>query len=79
MVEGTIERVRDNRTLERLAAMWKDKLNWVFEVGDGVFLDTEPGYMALVFAATPSKSWRSERTRTARHATSCDAPGPARS
>ena len=55
VVEGTIVRVRDNRTLERLAAMWKDKLDWVFEVGDGVFLDTEPGHTALVFAATPSK------------------------
>ena len=54
-VEGTVERVTDNATLGRLAAMWKDKLDWTFEVGDGVFLDTEPGHSALVFAVTPSK------------------------
>jgi general stress protein 26 len=55
VVEGTVERVRDNGTLTRLAAMWKDKLDWVFEVGDGVFLDTEPEHSALVFAVRPSK------------------------
>lgn len=56
VVEGRAERVSDNGTLVRLAPMWKDKLDWVFEVGDGVFLDTEAsGHPAVVFAITPSK------------------------
>ncbi|HEY2949538.1 MAG TPA: pyridoxamine 5'-phosphate oxidase family protein [Micromonosporaceae bacterium] len=56
VVEGTAERVTDNRTLARLAQMWKDKIDWTFEVGDGVFLDAAaPGHSALVFAVTPSK------------------------
>jgi general stress protein 26 len=48
VVEGTVERVHDNLTLGRLVSMWKEELDWVFEVGDGVFLDTEPGHSALV-------------------------------
>jgi general stress protein 26 len=56
VVEGTAERVTDKDTLVRLAQMWQDKINWVFEVGDGVFLDTEAaGHAALVFAVAPSK------------------------
>jgi general stress protein 26 len=56
VVEGTAAVLRDNGTLARLASMWKDKIDWVFEVGDGVFLDTEAaGHPALVFALTPTK------------------------
>ena len=56
VIEGSAERVTDRGTLTRLAAMWKDKIDWVFEVGDGVFLDAEAaGHSALVFAVTPSK------------------------
>jgi general stress protein 26 len=56
VVEGAAERVTDHGTLTRLAGMWRDKLDWVFEVGDGVFLDTEAaGHSALVFGVTPSK------------------------
>lgn len=56
VVEGTVERVIDNGTLVRLASIWKNKIDWVFEVGDGVFLDTgAEGNSALVFAITPSK------------------------
>jgi general stress protein 26 len=56
VVEGTVERVRDNDVLTHLAAMWKDKIDWVFEVGDGVFFDAEAaGHPALVFAVAPSK------------------------
>ena len=56
VVEGAADRVTDAGTLARLASMWKDKLDWVFEVGDGVFLDTEAArHAALVFAVTPSK------------------------
>jgi general stress protein 26 len=56
VVEGTAERVTDNATLARLAAMWADKIDWVFEVGDGVFLDSQAAeHPALVFAVKPSK------------------------
>ena len=56
VVEGVAERVTDAGTLARLAAMWKHKIDWVFEVGDGVFLDADAArHAALVFAVTPSK------------------------
>jgi general stress protein 26 len=56
VVEGAIERVTDNDMLLRLARLWRDKIEWVFEVGEGVFLDTDAaGHAALVFAVTPSK------------------------
>jgi general stress protein 26 len=56
VVEGDAERVSDNAALTRLASMWKDKIDWVFEVGDGVFLDTQAeGHPALVFAVKPTK------------------------
>jgi general stress protein 26 len=56
VVEGSVERVSDNAALARLASMWKDKIDWAFEVGDGVFLDTEAaGHPALVFAVRASK------------------------
>jgi general stress protein 26 len=56
VVEGAIERVTDNDMLVRLARLWSDKIDWVFEVGEGVFLNTEAaGQAALVFAVTPSK------------------------
>ena len=54
--EGTAERVIDRPTLTRLAERWKDKIDWLFEVGDGVFLDTTAGgHEAVVFAVDPSK------------------------
>jgi general stress protein 26 len=56
IVEGTAERVTDNDTLRRLTSLWKDKLDWTFEVGDGVFLDADSdGHPALVFAVEPAK------------------------
>jgi general stress protein 26 len=56
VVEGTVERVTDNGMLGRLAQMWRNKIDWDFDVGAGVFLDTEgAGNAALVFAVTPSK------------------------
>jgi general stress protein 26 len=56
VVEGTVVRVTDNGRLARLARLWKDKIDWAFEVGDGVFLDTGAGeHPALVFEVTPSK------------------------
>jgi general stress protein 26 len=55
VIEGTVARVSDNGVLARLAQMWRDKLDWVFHVGDGVFLDTGSAGVALVFEVTPSK------------------------
>jgi general stress protein 26 len=55
VVEGAAERVTDNSRLEQLAAMWKDKLDWDFEVGEGVFQDPGGGAEALVFAVSPIK------------------------
>ncbi|WP_020672250.1 pyridoxamine 5'-phosphate oxidase family protein [Amycolatopsis nigrescens] len=56
VVEGTVGRVSDNDTLVSLAARWKDKIDWEYVVGDGVFLDTmSVGNPAVVFGVTPSK------------------------
>jgi general stress protein 26 len=56
VVEGKAARVSDNSTLARLAPMWKDKIDWEFAVGNGVFIDANAsGSSALVFAVTPSK------------------------
>jgi hypothetical protein len=55
VIEGTVARVSDTGVLARLAQMWRDKLDWVFHVGDGVFLDSQSTGVALVFAVTPSK------------------------
>jgi general stress protein 26 len=56
VVEGTVARISDEPTLTRLAGMWRDKLDWPFEVIDGQFRD--PGgdaHRATVFALTPTK------------------------
>jgi general stress protein 26 len=55
VVEGVAERVTNDTILRRLAQMWRDKIDWVFEVGDGVFIDPKDGGRAVVFAVTPSK------------------------
>lgn len=56
VVEGEAIRVTDTETLTRLARLWKQKIDWVFEVGDGVFLDGgADGNAALVFAVAPTK------------------------
>ncbi|HZD38409.1 MAG TPA: pyridoxamine 5'-phosphate oxidase family protein [Actinomycetes bacterium] len=54
VVEGTAARVTDRPRLQRLAALWKSKLDWDFEVGDGVFRDPA-GRQPLVFGVTPAK------------------------
>jgi general stress protein 26 len=54
VVEGTAARVTDTAQLQRLAAMWRSKLDWPFEVADGAFRDTE-GHRALVFGIAPTK------------------------
>jgi general stress protein 26 len=56
VVEGVAERVVDQDRLAQLAALWKAKIDWQFDVGDGVFLDTTAGdHPAVVFAVTPTK------------------------
>jgi len=54
VVEGTAARVTDTAQLQRLAAMWKSKLDWDFEVTGEVFGDAD-GRQGLVFGVTPVK------------------------
>ena len=54
VVEGTAVRVTDTAQLRRLAAIWKSKLDWDFEVTDGGFRDPADRH-GLVFAMTPEK------------------------
>lgn len=54
VVEGTAARVTDEARLQRLAGMWRSKLDWPFEVTDGTFRDPD-GSRALVFGVTPTK------------------------
>ncbi len=44
----------DQTRLQLLAAMWKSKLDWDFQVGDGGFGDPG-GRVGLVFGVTPTK------------------------
>jgi Pyridoxamine 5'-phosphate oxidase len=64
VVEGRAVRVTDEPRLERLAAMWLDKLGWPFDVVDGAFRDRSPVTAdpgggepdpALVFGVAPTK------------------------
>jgi predicted pyridoxine 5'-phosphate oxidase superfamily flavin-nucleotide-binding protein len=52
--EGTAVRVTDPARLQRLAALWKSKLDWDFEVTDSGFRDPA-GRLGLVFGVTPAK------------------------
>jgi general stress protein 26 len=54
VVEGTAARVTGPAQLHRLAAMWKSKLDWDFEVADGGFRDPA-GRTGLVFGVKPGK------------------------
>ena len=44
----------DRPLLERLAALWRSKLDWPFEVGDYGFRD-DRGRTVLVFGVAPTK------------------------
>jgi len=64
VVEGRAARVTDVSLLERLAAMWESKLDWPFEVVDGVFRERTSQIVgeefdergsAHVFAVVPTK------------------------
>jgi general stress protein 26 len=54
VVEGAAVRVTDQARLQQLAALWKSKLDWSFEVADGAFRDPG-GRQGLVFGVTPTK------------------------
>ena len=54
VVEGTAARVTSPALLERLATMWKSKLDWDFVVAGEGFRDPG-GRNGLVFAVTPAK------------------------
>jgi general stress protein 26 len=54
VVEGTAERITDEARLHRLAALWKSKLDWDFDIADGMFHDGA-GHHAPVFGVTPAK------------------------
>jgi hypothetical protein len=54
VIEGTAVRVGGHAQLQRLAAMWKSRLDWDFQITDGGFHDSA-GRLGLVFGVTPAK------------------------
>lgn len=54
VVEGAAVRVTDEARLERLAGLWKSKLDWLFPVAGGAFQSTEGGPVP-VFGVAPTK------------------------
>jgi len=54
VVEGTAARVTSPAQLQPLAAIWKSKLDWDFQVTDGGFRDPA-GRTGLVFGVKPAK------------------------
>jgi len=54
VVEGEAVRITDRPRLVELAALWKSKLDWDFEVGDDMFGDAG-GRNGLVFGVRPAK------------------------
>jgi general stress protein 26 len=54
VVEGTAARVTGPALLQRLAAIWKAKLDWDFEAADDGLLDPA-GRTGLVFGVVPAK------------------------
>jgi general stress protein 26 len=54
VIEGTAVRVTGHAQLQRLAAMWKSRLDWDFMVTDGGFIDPADRF-GLVFGVTPAK------------------------
>jgi general stress protein 26 len=55
VVEGVAVRVTERSRLERLAALWKSKLDWDFQVGEDSFRDAD-GRNGLVFGVRPVKA-----------------------
>ena len=54
IVEGVAERVVDHDKLVELAALWKSKLDWDYQVGEDSF-DDGGGHHGLVFGVAPVK------------------------
>jgi general stress protein 26 len=54
VVEGTAARITSPAQLQRLAAMWKSKLDWEFQVTDGGFRDPADR-TGLVCGVRPAK------------------------
>jgi len=54
VVEGTAARITAPAQLQRLAAMWKSKLDWDFDLTADGFGDPD-GRTGLVFGVTPAK------------------------
>jgi len=54
MTAPTVERVTDQARLRALAALWKSRLDWDFEVGDDGFGDAA-GRTGLVYRISPAK------------------------
>lgn len=54
VVEGAASRVTEPGILRTLAGLWKTRLGWNFQPGDGVF-EGDDGNVALIFAVAPSK------------------------
>ncbi|MDR7273949.1 pyridoxamine 5'-phosphate oxidase family protein [Catenuloplanes atrovinosus] len=55
VIEGTAAITRDEELLGELAALWRSKLDWTFEVRGGAFTDPAQGTVAPVYALTPVK------------------------
>jgi Pyridoxamine 5'-phosphate oxidase len=69
VVEGDAARVTDQEQLQRLAALWKSKLDWDQKVAGDAFGDAE-GRHAPVFGAAPTKVFAfTKGRRPARRAT----------
>lgn len=54
VVEGAAQQVADTALLERLAGIWKSKLDWDYSVVDGRFQQSD-GHQAPVFGVAPVK------------------------
>jgi general stress protein 26 len=56
VVEGSAARITGPALLQRLAAIWKSKLDWDFQVTDGGFRDPAAGTgLVFVFGVEPAK------------------------
>jgi general stress protein 26 len=56
VVEGDAVRVDDNAKLQQIAALYKSKYNWDFEVKDGALVGSE-GHGAIVFEVAPDTAF----------------------
>jgi general stress protein 26 len=56
VVEGSAARITGLAQLQRLAAIWKSKLDWDFQAADGGFRDPAAGTdLVFVFGVQPAK------------------------